>query len=354
MAYDLNGFDLSKLAPYTDQLAQKLWLDIVARNVTFELASTQLVGVETNSKYSVAINRLQIDPQAQLGGCGFNPLGNVALDQRNITVTPIKWEDNLCLETLEQVWAGMYLKNAGVQDESEDTGYFILKGVEEALAKNISHQLELGMWQGVTTGSLHFNTGSLPVWSASGYTPLVNASQNNTPSNIFDGWVTILGNEASRVHPSNISGSYSTGLTVANAYGYVENLLVDTPSEMLYQDNLTLFMSPANYIAYVGALKAEKFFIFDRPELATGNKNYAIVHPGSDLTVRAIPGLVGSNAIIETFGDNLVIGCDNFANLKSFSHARIWYSMDFGTMRYSIKNKIGVNVRYPQWCITNF
>jgi len=316
MAYN-SSVITSALTKYVDQLSMDLVREIVLQGRT-----QQYISVQTGVKYADALNIMTSNLVLQPAGCGLiNATGSVTLTQAQMTVCPIMVEEQICLlgnNSLEQYYLGMSLKQGSYYDELGPE-MFAKTYVADKVDK-IQNQIEILIWQGDTA----------------------TASNNLSQCN---GFLKL------------IDGSYSSsvvGLTAAaGTWGSTSSLtLVDAmadalPTNLWDQDDLTLFVSYANFRTYVRALRNSNYYHFTAME--SNDIGYSIMHPGTNIRVLATSGLNGSNRAVLTTAKNLYFGTDLQSDYESF---RIWKSEDFNSIFFRAIWKQGVQIAYPQYVVS--
>lgn len=143
------GFTVSDLTNYVNEQSKDL---ITALH--FEGATADIAMAHPGIKSSEAIQLLASSPVPQsASACSFNASGDTTFSQAILSVSPIKWEDLLCLKTLESKWTQLLLKAGTKYTESD-----IPKMIMDDIIAVINEQLETADWQGDTaSGSAYLN-----------------------------------------------------------------------------------------------------------------------------------------------------------------------------------------------------
>lgn len=143
------GFTVSSLTDYVNEQSKDLMTAL-----HFEGKTADMAYAHPGIKSSEAIQLLASTPVPQdASTCAFNASGNSTFSQAVLTVAPVKWEDLLCLKTLESKWTQLLLK-AGSKYTEGDVPKMIMQDITEV----IQEQLETLDWQGDTaTGSAYLN-----------------------------------------------------------------------------------------------------------------------------------------------------------------------------------------------------
>lgn len=143
------GFTVSSLTNYVNEQSKEL---ITALH--FEATTAGMAAAHPGIKSSEAIQLLASSPVPQdASACSFNASGDTAFTQAILSVSPVKWEDLLCLKALESKWTQLLLKSGTKYTESD-----IPSKIMDEIVEIINEQLETADWQGDTTsGSAYLN-----------------------------------------------------------------------------------------------------------------------------------------------------------------------------------------------------
>jgi hypothetical protein len=143
------GFTVSSMTEYVNEQSKELMTAL-----HFEGKTADMAYAHPGIKSSEAIQLLASTPVPQSAStCAFNASGDSTFSQAILTVAPVKWEDLLCLKTLESRWTQLLLK-AGSKYTEGDVPKMIMQDITEV----IQEQLETLDWQGDTaTGSAYLN-----------------------------------------------------------------------------------------------------------------------------------------------------------------------------------------------------
>jgi len=309
--------DVSGLTKYVDQLSASLVRESVLKGKTVGLINTQ-VGI----KYAEALNIMTSTLNVQAGGCGtISPSGSVALSQRNITVCPIKVEESICLNDLEQYWTGMSMKSGSYGEtvpEVINTGYAADK------VDKIQRKIEDYIWQGDTSN---------------------NYSNGLT---LCGGFLSILEYTAATSSVVSSGSTYSGALTAANAISVIDSMVSAIPDAILGNDDLAIFMSYANFRTYINAWRDRASGAGAFHTDATNPRNWEFVHPGTNVTVYAVAGLINRTHIILTNRSNLFFGTDLTNDFENFM---VWFERKDDIVYFRSKFKIGTQIAYPQYVV---
>ena len=111
------------------------------------------------------------------------------------------------------------------------------------------------------------------------------------------------------------------------------------PEEALDKGGV-IFVDPAIFRALLNDLVVLNYYHYD---MGNGNPE-EILLPGTDVRVVKTPGLANSKAIVGTFADNLVYGCDMENDHEDID---LWWSQDDRVFKYQVKWNSGVAYHFP-------
>ena len=263
-------------------------------------ATRARIGLQTGIKKDAYLNYLDLSAVFQDGsGCAFNPLDEITLTQREISTAAIKVDGQICPETLLGKYAEYLVRINATENDLPFEQYIV-----DTLVKQIKKGIETLIWQGNTAGS---------------------------PADPIDGFLTQFSNDAS-VIPATLT-------SIADAYTAVKAVYFAMPEETLEKGGL-IFVDPAIFRALLNDLVVLNYYHYDM-----GNSFLEeILLPGTDVKVVKTPGLANTLAIVGTFGDNLVYGCDMENDHEDID---LWWSQDDRLFKYQVKWNSGVAYHFP-------
>ena len=263
-------------------------------------ATRARIGLQTGIKKDAYLNYLDLSAVFQDGsGCAFNPLDEITLSQREINTAAIKVDGQICPETLLGKYAEYLVRINATENDLPFEQYIV-----DTLVKQINKGIETLIWQGNTAGS---------------------------PADPIDGFLTQFSNDAS-VIPATLT-------SIADAYTAVKAVYFAMPEETLEKGGL-IFVDPAIFRALLNDLVVLNYYHYDM-----GNSFLEeILLPGTDVRVVKTPGLANTLAIVGTFGDNLVYGCDMENDHEDID---LWWSQDDRVFKYQVKWNSGVAYHFP-------
>ena len=300
------AFNVTNISKYTDEISSELILKTIMTGKTVDL-----VTVQPGVKYKQTLNILENTIDVQAATCGWNEgSGEVNFKQREIEVTPLEIKDELCFKTLEQYYLGATMKPGAPADV--ELGAILA----ESYLQRVQKDIELNLWKG-GMGTPEYGS--------------------------IDGFVKIIGEDSDRVEVTGIDGSFTANDIITAVNKMVKNI----PEDALEKEDLTLFLSYANYNLYTAALRTANMFHYD----GANGVNYETSVPGTNVKVIGTLGLTGTDYLVLTPASNLVVGTDLANEEEKFD---IFYSRDNDEVRVNIQWKIGAQVYFPEWAVANF
>jgi hypothetical protein len=178
-------------------------------------------------------------------------------------------------------------------------------------------------------------------------------------SSAFSGFIELLNNTAGVVKVDELA-AYSantvplcsvTGATIqeqANrVLAQIDNIINTLDRNIYDRDDIVIFMSQSQFKCYLTALRNVNNFHFTEPTLG---QVFETFHPQTKYKVVGVPGLNGSNLIAAGPQQYFLVGVDLMSDEDSF---RSWWSMDFQEVRIAVNYKLGVQIAFPQFFVTN-
>ena len=260
------------------------------------------VGIQLGVKGSMQLHYLSVAPVVQSGAsCGFNPLDEITLSERTITVAIHKVDGQICPETLLGKYAE-YLVRVNARDNDLPYEQYII----DPLIEQVNKKIETDIWQGKTTA--HSGTA------------------------LIDGWIYQFDNDDSVVDVTLNNGE--------SAYEGISKVYAAMTEETLDRGGV-IFVSPSIFRSFMMEMVALNLFHYSG---AVNDNPDEFILPGSDVRVIKTPGLASSLKIVGTFADNLVYGTDMENDEEKFD---LWWSDDDRIWKYQIKWAAGVSYHFP-------
>lgn len=303
------GFNLSSLDTYTDEVGGEL-----IRRAILEGETAKIIKVQPGIKGSQAINLLDSNLVVQDGTCGWDASGSTIYTQRDIAVCDYKVNEALCPKDLNDYWLGQLL-TPGSYNETVP----FEQQIAELKTAQISQYIENLMWQ-ATSGSTCF----------SGFKELF--AQSASTQSTVTGGIVVTG---------------QTALSATTALSQIDSLIEVIPDDIVNRTDLVIFMSHANYRKYLINYRTANYYHFN-PENAY--EEFKTFHPATNILVHPVGGLNGSNLIVLAPAGYMVMGVDLMSDSETL---QMFYSKDFDEVRVRSNFKIGVQIAWPQFVITN-
>jgi hypothetical protein len=309
--------NLANLTKYTDQLSGILLKESVLVGTTFDYIS-----IQTGIKYADSINILTNTLTAAAGGCGtISPTGSTTLSQRDISVCPIKVEESVCVDEFEQYWIGQLAKEGSYNEFAPEAfnQLYLSNKVEK-----IGQLVEDLFWRGSVNST--YGGGNLA---------------------LCNGMLEILENTAATA--SVVTGvTYSGALNATTALDAVDSMIALIPNDVLESNDLTMFMSHANFRTLMKALRTANYFVaYDGQQHTFVLENYT----NTNVRIVATRGLLGRNEIVLTPSSNLYFGTDSFGEARNGDGFQFWYDIRDNITYFRAKLKVGAQVAFPQYVV---
>ena len=302
----MSGFNVSALDAFNNELAGELLVKSVMAGST-----TEFVTVQEGIKYKTPLNLQEIDLVIQDGNtCVSTPSGSVSYTQRDIEVCTRTSFDGLCLKDLDTKYIGL-LGPAGSYPET----YAFASEYASQLVANFQKKNDQFIWTATTAA------GDCSV-----------------------GLNTLLASGSGAVFVSQSAPTSDNIVTQIDEQ--LEALAVDVQD----RDDLTTFMSVANFRKYIVGLRKENTYHFDMGAVENRGSLLSMRHPFANLTVVGTVGLQGSDRIVTGPAKQIVVGTDLVSDLDNFS---LWYDINQDQLKHRIVTKLGVQVAYPEFWVTN-
>lgn len=309
------NYDLAGLSSYVDQLSSDIISEAVLTPVTMKY-----VNVIPGIKGTQNVNLLSETLSVQTGTtCGWNDAGDVTFTVAPLTVQSLKVNQSLCLQELNTLWLGQYL-NAGSYNENSP--------FEQAIVDLQTKQIK------------RYNEDL--IWNAS------------SGSSSFSGFIELLNNTAGVVTPTGFTFTplcSVTGSTVQeqanNVLAQIDKLIEALDRNIYDRDDIVIFMSQTQFKCYLTAIRNVNNFHFSEPQMG---QVYETFHPQTKYKCVGVPGLNGSDLIVAGPQQYFLVGVDLMSDEDSF---RSWWSMDFQEVRIAVNWKIGTQIAFPSFFVTN-
>jgi len=298
------ALDLTALSDFNNEVAGPLLAKLVYGGSTMEY-----ITVKEGVKHQEPINLMEVDLQIQAGTCVSTPSGSLTYTQRNITVCPRTSFDGLCLKDMDRTYLGIAELAPGSYNET----FTMASTYSELLVNQFQKANDQFLWT-QSSGSLSCNS---------------------------DGLINIIsGSTTGVVVAGNASASLANMDTMINA----------SPSDVADRDDLTFFMSVSKFREFVSALRTENNFYFDMNSVSNRGGILEMQYPYQNIKVVGTVGLNGSGRIVLGPAKQIVAGTDL---MSDFSEFQLWYDINTDQLKHRISTKLGVNVAFPEFWVSN-
>ena len=277
--------------------------DTLLRSAVLGAESAKMFTLQTGVKTNTALNLLNTSVVFQDGsGCGFNAQGESKVSQRKISAPIVKVNMNFCDKDLLNTALQHDVRVAAGQKTLPFEEDFISDVVEQ-----VNNATEMMVWQGDT------------------------ASEDNVLK-WTDGILKHL-NASDGITKAENKLTHSTDYVKA-----VDDVVLAIPTPVL--KNATIWMGYDYYRAYIVAMKSANLFHYDANGVDKGETFY----PGSNIKIKAVAGLDGTNTIVAGDARYFFYGTDMQGDAEKFD---FWYSKDNLEFRLAIEFGLGTQVAFP-------
>ncbi len=298
------SLDVSALSAFNNEIAGELLPKIVYGGSTIEY-----VTVKEGVKHQEPINLMEVDLQVQYGTCVSTPSGSLTYSQRNITVCPRTSFDGICIKDMDKYYLGI----ADLEPGSYNTTFKTAQVYSDLLVNQFQKSNDSFLWNG-------------------------------------DADCTDGGTGLSAIISGSTSGVVVAGtadVTLAN----MDTMLAALSPDVADREDLTFFMSVANFRTYVAALRTANNFYFDPSSISNRGSILEMAYPfAPGVKVVGTSGLNGSGRIVVGPAKQIVAGTDL---MSDFSEFQLWYDINTDQLRHRIATKLGVNIAYPEFWVSN-
>jgi len=309
------SLNVSALADFNNQIAGELVLKMVYGGSTIEY-----VTVQEGVKYQEPINLFEVSLYIQNGTCVSSASGSATFTQRNITVCPRTSFDAICLKDLDKKYLGISSLDRGSYNET----WALANAYSELLVNQFQKANDQFLWLQ--------QSGSASTYGGT--------CDTNGLKYI------ITGSTSGVVVPAGFTGSFAT-----NTLTKMDAAIAGLSSDVADRDDLTFFMSVANFRTYVAALRSANNFYFDPSSITNRGGILEMAYPFQPgIKVVGTVGLQGTDRVVLGPAKQIVVGTDL---LSDFSEFQLWYDINTDTLRHRISTKLGVNIAYPEFWVSN-
>jgi len=310
--------DVTALAEFNDQLAGKLVLDTVYTGNTAEYVS-----IQENIKHSQPLNIVQVAPYFQGGDSVSTASGSADFTQRDITVTKRTAYDSWNLQLLTEKYTG----KAYLPEGSYEDSLTILTEMSSDLVKKAQQNNDDFIWNAVSGA----------------------AFANSTVTPNADGFKTLISGSTSGVNVA--TGIGANVITGSTAYDQITTMLESVDVNVLDASDLTVWCGTSVFQRIVNGLTTQNLFHFDPTTVAKRGGFYEVPLPGyPNISIIGTYGLRSSERVIIGPASSMVVGTDLTSDTTNF---QMWYDINEDTLKYRLRNKLGTQVTFPNYFVSN-
>ena len=295
------ALDVSALDDFNNETAGK-----IVPKIVFEGYTTSILPIQEGIKYQEPLNIMEVDLQVQNGNCVSSPSGSLTATQRNITVTQRTSYDGLCLDELNSKYLGISALSAGSYNET----FALAETYTDMIVNQMKKSDDAFLWN--STDGLGLLTS---------------------------------GSQAGVVVPNEATGSFSS----TTALGILDSLIENVNTDVADRDDLTIWMSVANFRKYVTALRSANNFYFDPGSITNRTGILQMAYPFQNVKVVGTSGISGERIALMPDAYS-VVGSDLMSDETSF---QLWYDINGDQLKHRLKSKLGVQVAFPEYIVSN-
>ena len=297
------SLDITALSDFNNETAAVYLEKAVNGGSTMEY-----ITVKEGIKYKEPIGQLEVELFIQNTDCP-DASGSLVLSDRDITVTPRVSFDGICLDKLNKKALGVGALEAGSYNETF--------GLVDQYASQIVKQFQ--------------KSNDYFLWNAT------------------DGLRGLISGSTAGVITA--TGSGSTAPASGVMIDVVNSIVEQIPDEVNDREDLVVFMSIANLNKYKIELTNSNNFHYNTSEEVKKGGGVSITHPTfSNINIVGTIGLSGSNRIVAGPAKQIVAGTDLLTDLEQF---QIFYDLKDDKLYHRVKTKLGVQIAYPEFWVTN-
>ena len=299
------SLNVSALNDFSNEVAGKIVPKIVYTGNTAEYTS-----VQEGIKYIEPINLFEVDLEVQSGyGCATTPSGSATFSQRNIQVCGRQSFDSLCLKDLDTKYLGISSLDRG----SYNTTWKLAETYSELITNQMKKKNDIFLWQAVSGSAGACSDGLLALTA--------------TGSGVVE-----------------VPTSTTASLTDMDA------MIEALPADVADRDDLTFFMSVGNFRRFVASVRSANSYFFNPDSISNRGGVLDMVYPYQNVRVVGTAGLGTSNRMILAPARQIVVGTDLVSDVDNFA---LWYDINTDSLRHRLSCKLGVNIAYPEFVVSN-
>jgi hypothetical protein len=308
------SLNVQALSDFNNQIAGELIIKMVYAGSTMEY-----ITIQEGVKFQEPINLFEVSLYMQNGTCVSNASGSATFSQRTIEVCPRTSFDALCLKDLDKKYLGISALAPGSYNET----FALATQYSELLVNQFQKANDQFLW-------------------------LQQSGSNST----YGGTCAVNG--LNRIITGSTSGVVtipSSSLAAASILSTMDTMIATSSADVADREDLTFFMSVTNFRNYLTGLRLANNFYFDPSSVTNRGGLYEMQYPFQpNIKVVGTVGLQGSNRVVLGPAKQIVAGTDLMSDFTEF---QLWYDINTDTLRHRISTKLGVNIAYPEFWVSN-
>jgi len=115
------------------------------------------------------------------------------------------------------------------------------------------------------------------------------------------------------------------------------------------RDDLTFFMSVGKFRQFVSEVRTSNSYYFDPAAISNRGGILEMAYPFQNIKVVGTVG-INTNRIVLGPAKQIVAGTDL---MSDFSEFQLWYDINTDQLKHRISTKLGVQVAFPEYWVSN-
>jgi len=129
----------------------------------------------------------------------------------------------------------------------------------------------------------------------------------------------------------------------------LDDMIAALNTDVADRDDLTFFMSVGKFRQFVSEVRQSNSFYFDPNSISNRGGILEMAYPFQNIKVVGTVG-INTDRIVLGPAKQIVAGTDL---MSDFSEFQLWYDINTDQLRHRISTKLGVNVAFPEYWISN-
>jgi len=172
---------------------------------------------------------------------------------------------------------------------------------------------------------------------------------NSTVVPQADGFKTLISGSTSGVNVA--TGIGANAITASTAYDQISTMLESVDVNVLDAPDLTVWCGTSVFQRIINGLTTQNLFHFDPTTVAKRGGFYEVPLPGyPNISIIGTYGLRSSERVIIGPASDMVVGTDLSSDTTNF---QMWYDINGDSLKYRLRNKLGVQVGHPEYFVSN-